>query len=204
MNRLRTIASSAAVIIASAGVAWATTQVGGEAPPEQPAQVQSSVSSQVTNPVLMNVPWDPKALAMDPIPTIDQFSSLPALEFPAGTSHQAALTQLWTAYREQGDLPRAAKLVGALPSGKIFAPGSAGQGVRISLVAPFGWLPETRTAMPPTWHYPLGTRMEDTLTAGRDALAAGKALPEGAVLDLPPLPECQIVDASDPDAAARC
>lgn len=137
---------------------------------------------------------------------IGQVSDAQSLVFPPGTDYGEALTQIFVAAAEDGILPVNAKLAAPLPKGKVVSlPTDASRGVRVSLVAPFGYDIASGRILTPS------TAVSNVTDANRiavnegisESLRQGRALAPGQVVDVPRLEKCQVmqgdVDPSSPD-----
>lgn len=72
-------------------------------------------------------------------PHIQTVRRLPAIEFPPGTTYQAAVNRLLRSVVETGAIPRSARIVGRLPAGIVWQIGGKRHGPRLDLTAPWGY-----------------------------------------------------------------
>lgn len=124
-------------------------------------------------------------------PRIADQRSRPALRFAPGVGYPEALRRLFVAALETGDVPGDARLVGDLPPGVVLRHEADG-GVTVSLVAPWGYAPDTGAVLAPSYNLPASLSPEETSRIVAAARRSGTALPEGASVDVPDLPACQV------------
>lgn len=136
-------------------------------------------------------------------PRIADQRSRPALRFPPGVGYPEALRRLFVAALETGEVPADARLVGDLPRGVVLRHEDDG-GVTVSLVAPWGYAPDTGAVLAPSYSLPASLSPEETSRIVEAARDEGTALPEGARVDVPDLPACQVAswDREPPPCAA--
>jgi len=140
-------------------------------------------------PALVGAPW---LFPGDSSPRITAVAARPSLAFPAGTTYGDALQQLHMSVAQTGSLPPAAKLGPPLEEGKVLIRATATTGVIIDLRAPWGFDPDTGAIATPTFSLPGDWTPQRVETAIRTAREAGSVLPEGAFIEAPVLPECEI------------
>ncbi len=167
--------------------------------PAQPLEPEPSSSSirlsavaanNIANvPALVGAPW---LFPGDSSPRITAAAARPSLAFPAGTTYGDALQQLYMSVAQTGSLPPAAKLGPPLREGKVLIRATATTGVIIDLRAPWGFDPDTGAIATPTFSLPGDWTPQRVETAIRAAREAGSVLPEGAFIEAPVLPECEI------------
>lgn len=151
-------------------------------------------------PDLSTMPW---ADQPDGSPGIREVEPQPSLGFPAGTSYPEALTQLLVAAVSHRPLPGGVAVLDPLPPEVVYVePADPGTGVRVSLTAPWGWAPGSGAIRPPSLVFPSSMSAGEAERAARELRDSGR-LPEGARVDVPDLPACQVAHG-DPGARPRC
>lgn len=176
MSRLRFALVSSALSLAVLSIALGC----GEGPSAAPAAGQRPADA----------PWINQA---DGAPRIDDVALWPSLRFPSGVTYAEALEQLFVSVEETGELPASATVAPPLPDEVVLVRSSdPASGLRLSMSAPWGWTPEGRLIRAPSLNLP-GTLAPDEVDQRfAKAEAAGRALPEGAHVDVPRLEPCQI------------
>lgn len=142
---------------------------------------------------LRQLPW---AEQPDGAPSIRDVPAQPSLSFAPGTTYSEALTALLTSARRTGQPPAGTTIREPLPAEVVYvAPDAPGIGIRLSLTAPWGWEPATGAVRAPSIALPGSL---DPAEVGARIAAASRtgALPEGATVDVPQLPQCQIARGS--------
>lgn len=127
-------------------------------------------------------------------PSIYDVAPQPSLGFPAGTTYAQALSQLLVSAAATGEPPAGTTLLEPLPAEVVYvAPAGPGDGIRLSLTAPWGWIPATGAIRAPSYSLPGSLSPEEAARIAAEAAhGSGSVLPEGAVVDVPALPECEI------------
>lgn len=118
--------------------------------------------------------------------------AVPALRFSPGTSYAQAVTKLYVSVASEGRLPAEATTVPALPRPVVFACRADGS-VELSLLAPFGYDID-QLIRPPSYSLPGHLEPTQVSRAIAEAQAAGRALPDGASVDVPPLRSSQVIN----------
>lgn len=122
-----------------------------------------------------------------------------SIGFPPGVTYQEALTELLLSVATTGAPPDGTTPLDPLPPEVVYvAPADPGQGIRLSLTAPWGWVPGTGAIRPPSYSLPATLTPEQAVAA-----ASSETLPEGAVVDVPDLPPCAVAHGS-PEARVPC
>lgn len=187
--RLGVAVYAAAVAVALAiGVGLVMAATPGPGPPPQPEGLRT-------------LPW---AHQPDGAPTIDEVETQASVEFPPGVTHAEALQSLFVSVRERNALPADVTTRAALPREvALVSPRNASTGVRLSLIAPWGWSEDTRQIRPPSFALSGDLSPAEVERRLSEAAAAGSALPKGAVIDVPPLSSCQKAVGS-PERRTAC
>lgn len=155
----------------------------------------------VPAPDLRHAPW---ADQPDGSPSIHEVAALPSLGFPAGVTYPQALTRLLTALAESGGPPAEAIVLDPLPVEVVYVtPAGPGDGLRLSLTAPWGWIPGSGAIRPPSYSLPGSLTPEQAQAAAMAAVESGDLLPPGAIVDVPALPACEIAHG-DPSGRVPC
>ena len=145
---------------------------------------------------------DPSWLAPEGVPSIDRAAPRGSVRFPAGVGYPEALRRLLLAQLGGGELPAGAVLEPALPREVVLVRGGAGEGLRVSLTAPWGYDAAGRirlpsVALPERWPADRVRRAMALLHADPPVLA------EGMRVDAPRLAPCQVA-AGTPDNRPPC
>lgn len=149
----------------------------------------SAAPQSADDPQLEDMPWISQP---DGSPAIDEVPGEPSLVFTAGTDYPEALRELYISVAERGALPPGTSIAEPLPSEVVAVlPADDSQGLRLSLTAPWGWSLDERRIRPPSYALPGSLTPEEFRRRLDEAKAAGRALPEGAAIDIPPMPACQ-------------
>lgn len=123
-----------------------------------------------------------------------------SVRFVPGTSYAEALTAIFTAIYRVAPLPGSAVVSEALPEGVVvrWPSGETTGAIEVDLQAPFGWHPSRDRANLPTLTLPPDAIPPETApTVPRTV-----PWPPGAYLDVPILPDCQMLLGSR--SAAPC
>lgn len=191
-NRLRVRPSWMATTVASlvlvgiaATLGWA--QIGDDAP-RAVQLTPGGVEKASRDTVLSNAQWVFLPQGRSDILAAPE---MPALHFPPGTTYAAALTQLYISVSSTGALPASVATTGSLPRPVVVACRADGS-LDLSLLAPFGY--DTRRAIrPPSFSLPASLEPREVQARLEEARKAGRALPEGASVDVPPLGPAQVI-----------
>jgi hypothetical protein len=150
---------------------------------------------------LRQAPW---AHQPDGAPSIHEVAVQASVGFPPGTTYGEALTQLLVSVAETGAPPAGTTLLDPLPAEVVYvAPAGPGDGIRLSLTAPWGWVPATGAIRAPSYSLPGSLPAEEAVRRARAARDSGAVLPEGATVDVPVLPECEIAHGT-PSGRVAC
>jgi hypothetical protein len=148
---------------------------------------------------LADAPW----LQPEGSPTIEEAQPLGSVRFPAGVGYRDALEAVLLAALGRGQVPAGAALGPPLPRAVVLVrPTGAGEGLRLSLTAPWGYDREGRIRAP-------SVAVPEGWTPGqvRDAMAALHGVPpriaDGLRVDAPRLVPCQVAQAT-PDNRPPC
>jgi hypothetical protein len=148
---------------------------------------------------LAGVPW----LLPDGTPTIDEADPRGSVRFPAGVGYREALEAVLLAALGGGGVPAGAAIAPPLPPGVVLVrPAGAGEGLRLSLTAPWGYDREGRIRAP-------SVAVPDGWPPGRvrEAMAELHGIPprvaDGLRVDAPRLAPCQVAQAT-PDNHPPC
>jgi hypothetical protein len=146
---------------------------------------------------LRQAPW---AHQPDGAPSIHDVAARPSVGFPPGTTYGEALAQLLVAVAETGAPPAGTTVLDPLPAEVVYVtPAGPGDGIRLSLTAPWGWIPATGAIRAPSYSLPGSLSAEEAVRAAAAARDSGAALPEGATVDVPVLPACEIAHGTPAD-----
>lgn len=164
---------------------------GGD--PPAPAAAELAIPA---TPDLRRAPW---ADQPDGSPSIHDVEPQASIGFPPGTTYAEALTQLLVSAARTGSPPAGTTALPPLPREVVYvAPADPGQGIRLSLTAPWGWVPATGAIRPPSYSLPGTLTPEEAAGA-----AASGVLPQGAMVDVPDLPACEIAHGA-PEERVPC
>ena len=135
-------------------------------------------------------------------PSIHAVAPWDSAEFAPGVTYAEALDHLARAALGDGALPAGAVLRDSLPAEVVYVAPGPGDGIRVSLTAPWGWAPATGAIRPPSYRLPGALDPEEAADRAREARADG-TLPDGATVDVPDLPACQVADGT-PEERPAC
>src|SRR5680860_168101 len=123
---------------------------------------------------------------------IQDLTPLPSLTFAVGIDYPGALERPYVAARTGAGAVADAEVSAPLPAEVVYvAPDDPGKGLRLSLTAPWGWVPGG-AIRPPSISLPGSLSSQEVSRRVAQAAASGTALPEGAHVDVPNLEACQI------------
>jgi hypothetical protein len=138
------------------------------------------------------MPW---AEQPDGAPSIHAVTPRESLEFPPGVDYGQALARLFTAARG-GGLPEGTRTLPPLPVEVVYAEApDPTRGLRLSLTAPWGWVPGTGAIRAPSVALPGSLTTEEAQEMARRMADPTTPLPPEARVDVPDLPACQVRDA---------
>lgn len=138
------------------------------------------------------MPW---AEQPDGSPSIHDVTPQASLEFPPGVDYGQALARLFAAARG-GGLPEGTRTLPPLPVEVVYAEApDAARGLRLSLTAPWGWVPATGAIRAPSVALPGSLTPEEAAEMARGMADPSTPLPPEARVDVPDLPDCQVRDA---------
>lgn len=137
-------------------------------------------------------------------PSIDDGPPLVSARFPPGVEYADALDVLYTAAASGAELPAAVRIEPPLPREvTLVLPDRPDQGLRISLLAPWGWSGEKRLVRAPSASLPSTLTPREVSQRIRDAKKTNQPLPRGATLNVPDLEPCQVAHG-EPEARPSC
>ena len=190
----RTLAVTAAVAAAAALVPALS---GCAADPEPVAAAQTAPGGLD----LARAPWMDVPDGNNHIGTAPDW---PSLTFTPGVTYAGALHRVFVAARTGAGEVADAVVTPALPREVVYvAPATDADGLRLSLLAPWGWHLADGAIGLPSFNLPGSLPPDEVMRRIRDAQALGLPLPEGARVDVPDLPECE-VGVGTPDRRPPC
>ncbi len=128
----------------------------------------------------------------------------PSLTFAPGVTYAGALTRLYIAAGTGASEVPDAVVGPPLPREVVYvAPATDADGLQLSLLAPWGWNVTDGAIGLPSFNMPGTLAPDEVMNRFREAKAAGRPLPEGARVDVPRLPACQVAQGS-PDRHPAC
>ena len=128
----------------------------------------------------------------------------PSLRFAPGITYAGALHRLYVAARTGAAEVEDAEVMPPLPREVVYvAPATDADGLRLSLLAPWGWTGGDGAIVLPSVSLPGSLTPEEAVRRVREAEARGMPLPEGGRVDVPQLPPCQIARGT-PDQRPPC
>ena len=131
----------------------------------------------------------------DGSPSVREVRAEASLEFPPGVDYGEALARLFVATRD-GRLPAEAVVREPLPVEVVYAEPRAGAGLRLSLTAPWGWVPGSGGIRPASIALPGSLSSEEAAAVARAAGVPGSGpLPADVRVDVPDLLPCQVLGA---------
>ncbi|MEQ8833677.1 MAG: hypothetical protein RIB67_04450 [Miltoncostaeaceae bacterium] len=167
-------------------------------PPEPPAAAPDLRGAPLD---LRAAPW---ALQEGGSPALDTAPPTQSLVFPPGVGYAPALRLIVQSARQDGRVPAAATPAGPLPPEVVIVrPASPREGLRVSLLAPFGWTPDTRLIRPASLRLPAAVSLRGATARLRGLAVPGSPLPRGVAVDVPRLEPCQIA-VGTPDDRPAC
>lgn len=193
-----TVLAVVAAAVMTAGIAYSAlgdstedSVAAGDAPPPY---AQSATP-------LRDAPWLSQPGGS---PSIDEVEPRPSLRLPAGVGYAQTLRELYVAALEHGELPAGAALEAALPAEVVLVqPSEPGEGLRLSLSAPWGWDLDARAIRPPSLRLPGELAPGEVTRRIERARALRVAIPQGANVDVPVLSPCQVA-LGDPGNRPPC
>lgn len=123
--------------------------------------------------------------------SMDGLEPQPSLIFPKGTTYQDAVNLLYEG-EMRGEIPEGAILADPLPSHIVASGETQDRGLALSLTAPFGYDVKSTRVLPVMWMLPASTTNEELRKLLREASERGVGVPRGAIVDPPPLGQCQV------------
>lgn len=146
-------------------------------------------------------PW---AVQADGAARLSDVELQPSLSFAAGVDYADALDALLRSARERGTSPEGTVVMDPLPAEVVYvSAANPGEGLRLSLTAPFGWVPGTGAIRAPSVSMPGSLPPEEVARRIAEMTDTGAALPEGGSVDVPDLPDCAIARGT-PDQRPPC
>lgn len=217
MQRRSSVVLAAGVLAAGMGVAAAALTAPGDPPDTLPVQLQEPSAVGYSGPPA--VPASPEVVArigrdrlLKGAPwlfdgqgshSIRTEPNRPSLTFPAGVGYAEALTRIYTSVVEDGRLPLDAKVDPPLPLGVVVSfPTDGSRGVRLSLVAPFGYDAQRWAILSPATSVSSSLPLEEVNAALQEARDTGVALVEGQSIAVQPLEACQTMKGDEAPPAA--
>ncbi len=156
---------------------------------DDPAAVGPGQAGGDDPPAGASYPWSHQP---DGSPSIADVQPAASLEFPPGTGYGEALTSLFVATR-QGALPAEATMRDPLPAEVVYAEEAGGNGLRLSLTAPWGWARGSGAILAPSVSIPGHLSADEAIAIAQAMQEPGaQPLPEGVEVDVPRLRACQI------------
>jgi hypothetical protein len=117
----------------------------------------------------------------------------PSLRFAPGITYAGALHRVYVAAKTGAPVVEDAEVAPPLPREVVFvAPATDADGLRLSLLAPWGWVAPDGAIRPPSIGMPGDLPHEEVWRRIREADADGLGMPEGGRVDVPVLPRCQV------------
>jgi len=128
----------------------------------------------------------------------------PSLQFAPGITYAGALHRLYLAARTGAPQVEDAEVMPPLPREVVYvAPATDADGLRLSLLAPWGWTGSEGAIGLPSINMPGDLPPDEVMDRVREAEASRLPLPEGGRVDVPQLPRCQ-VGRGAPDNRPPC
>lgn len=190
----RRILAAAAAVAAAAALVLALSGCAAGPDPLAAAQVDR-VGLDLSGAPWIDVPDGNAHIATAP--------EWPSLRFAPGITYEGALHRLFIAART-GATVADAEVMPPLPREVVYvAPATDADGLRLSLLAPWGWHVEDGAIGLPSFNMPGDLAPEELTRRLRDAQASGLPLPEGGRVDVPDLPGCEVAIGT-PDRRPPC
>ena len=137
-------------------------------------------------------------------PLIAAAPEWPSLVFAPGISYAGALHRLYVAARTGAPRVEDAEVAAPLPREVVYVtPRTDADGLRLSLLAPWGWVAPDGAIRPPSISMPANLGYVEIRVRVRAAAAQGLGMPEGGRVDVPQLPRCQVATGT-PDERPPC
>jgi hypothetical protein len=182
------VAALAALVPALAGCGADPDEVAAASPADQVLDLRSA-------------PWADQPHGS---PLIGSAPEWPSLRFAPGITYAGALHRLYVAARTGAPTVEDAETAPALPREVVYvAPGTGADGLRLSLLAPWGWVAPDGAIRPPSISMPSDLSHDEIWDRVRAADAQGLGMPEGGRVDVPQLPRCQVATGT-PDERPPC
>lgn len=182
----------ALLAVAAVGAATAGVIRPWDRPREPGAANETARARIMADPLLMSFPW-----VMPDItgPTrVEHLTRRVSLAFPSGVTRRQAVESLHRSVMEEGRLPAEATVGDPLPAGKAARiPAGAGEGLVIDPALAFGYDVPGGRVQTPSWTLPRNLALDEARARMGAARDAGRDMPEGARLYVPPLDACQVI-----------
>ena len=128
----------------------------------------------------------------------------PSLVFSPGITYAGALHRVYVAARTGAPQVVDAEVAAPLPREVVYVkPTTDADRLRLSLLAPWGWVAPDGAIRPPSISMPADLDYDEIRTRVRAADAQGLGMPEGGRVDVPQLPRCQVATGT-PDERPPC
>lgn len=174
-------------LVVAALAALVTALSGCAADPDPIAAAQGPTDAGLD---LRGAPW---ADVPDGNNDIGTAAAWPSLRFAPGITYAGALTRLYVAARTGASQVADAEAGPPLPREVVYVePATGVDGLQLSLLAPWGWRAGDGAIGLPSINMPGTLPPDEVMRRLREAQASGRPLPEGARVDVPQLPACQI------------
>ncbi|MGE0027275.1 MAG: hypothetical protein AB7O78_07400 [Thermoleophilia bacterium] len=187
-----------AALVAAALAVLVPALSGCAADPDPIAAAQAPSGSGLD---LASAPWVDMPQGANSVGTAPEW---PSLRFAPGVTYAGALTRLYVAARTGASRVEDAEVAAPLPREVVYvAPATDADGLQLSLLAPWGWTGSDGAIRPPSINMPGTLPPDEVMRRFREAQAEGRPLPEGARIDVPQLPACQVAQGT-PDQRPPC
>ena len=124
--------------------------------------------------------------------------------FSPGITYAGALHRVYVAARTGAPQVEDAEVAPPLPREVVYVtPSTDAEGLRLSLLAPWGWVAPDGAIRPPSISMPADLGHDEVWARVRAAEAQGLGMPEGGRVDVPQLPRCQVATGT-PDERPPC
>lgn len=199
-RRQRRVATVAvATMLAAAGAAYAYTVIHNEDGRQVPEGRPGASERREANPLLQDLPW---LYQPNRSKTVDETEGpASSVQFPPGTGYRRAARQLYLSISRDGTLPASARVRPPLERGIVAE--TSGQGVRLSLAAPFGYNPDNGKVEVPTISLPASLEPSEAAAIIEDLKTGDpSSLPAGAQIEWTMPADCQLRVAGAPEEPA--
>jgi hypothetical protein len=192
MNRRGTGPRALLVALVVAGLAALVPALSGcAADPESVAAAPAGGDAALD---LKAAPWVDVQDGANHIGTAKEW---PSLRFAPGITYAGALTRLYVAAATGASDVEDAVVGPPLPREVVYvAPATDADGLQLSLLAPWGWSAGDGAIALPSFNLPGTLPPDEVMRRFQEARAEGRPLPEGARIDVPKLPACQVAQGT--------